>query len=396
MSVSTTTIEPPLTAATTAGADVIFTFSYVSWRAAQERGFFFPEDRLALLLLDDRRIGRLVIGDTMRNLAAKLVRDGLARGDHGLPTGDRVRLVSPLCLGFGAPRSARGALRAVAAYERALERTARTMGMNRPAVITGHPLIAGFGEFEWAGPVTYYGFDDWSRSPRYRRWWSLYEASYRLIRSRQRRVAAVTSELRDDLAPPDRSVLVPNGIEPEEWQADPTAFRPATKQPGPVLLYVGTLDYRLRLDWLAALARGIPEATLMLVGPDGGSGLNELRARENVVIAPQTSNRAEFAALIRSADVGLIPHHRTPLTERIEPQKVWEYLAGGLPVVSADLLPIRGIDPRVSLVADEEEFVAAVRSAIKSGRASEADRLAFVSANSWRARHDALIGLALS
>lgn len=271
------------------------------------------------------------------------------------------------------------------------------MGMFEPAVITANPLVAGLGDFGWARSVTYYGFDDFLRLPMHRRFWPLFEVSYEQIRARKRRVGAVSPGLRAELAPPDRSVLVPNGLEPSEWAGEPSPPAFAKSLPRPMLLYVGTIDYRLRLDWLSALARAMPSATVVLVGPPGDElQTDELRRIDNVVLHPAIEDRRAFAGLIRHADVGLIPHHRTPLTETVEPQKVWEYLAGGLPVVSTDLPPVRGIDPRVTLVPDDGDFPAAVQSALAGDRAPESERSKFIEANSWRARHDCLIELALS
>lgn len=391
-------LSPAPTRLTTIGpADVVFTFSYMSWRAAERRGFSFPEDRLVHSLLADERVGRLIVGDTLRSLPAKLLREGIRRGGGTFPHDPHLRLVSPTCLGASTPSSVPSVARKVAIYERALANAARRMGMHRPVVITGNPLVAGFGNFEWARGVTYYGFDDWSRSPLYRRWWPVYEASYERIRERRLRVAAVSPGLRGELAPAERSVLVKNGLEPTEWAGDPVRPAVIARTRGPVLLYMGTLDYRLRMDWLSDLARALPDATVLLVGPGPqGSGLDELRALPNVVVHPAIEHRDEYAQVVRHADVGLIPHHRTPLTDTIEPQKVWEYLAGGLPVVSADLPPVRNIDPMVSLVPDDGDFTAAVRMALAGERVAESERLAFVNANSWRARHDQLIGLALA
>ena len=37
-------------------------------------------------------------------------------------------------------------------------------------MIVTHPLIAGFGDFDWAGPVTYYANDDLTAHPPLARW----------------------------------------------------------------------------------------------------------------------------------------------------------------------------------------------------------------------------------
>jgi teichuronic acid biosynthesis glycosyltransferase TuaH len=121
--------------------------------------------------------------------------------------------------------------------------------------------------------------------------------------------------------------------------------------------------------------------------------LQPLRAAPNIEFHPPLS-RPEVAGLIRSADVGLVPHVPTPLTATMSPLKVFEYLAGGLPVAAVDLPPMRGIDDRVMLARDGDGFLDAVRSALALGRAPEGQRQAFVSANSWAARHDRLLDLA--
>ena len=61
--------------------------------------------------------------------------------------------------------------------------------MDRPAVITAHPVLAGFGRFEWARSVTYYAWDDWSASVPHQRWWDAYEESFRRLRETGSRTA---------------------------------------------------------------------------------------------------------------------------------------------------------------------------------------------------------------
>jgi len=149
------------------------------------------------------------------------------------------------------------------------------------------------------------------------------------------------------------------------------------------------------VEWLRQTARAMPQATLALVGPlVDAAHLQPLRGEPNVTIQEPLS-RVELAALIAGADVGLIPHRRSALTEAMSPLKLYEYLAGGLPVAATDLEPMRGVDHRVVLVGEGGDFAGAVRAAHVLGRAGERERRAFVRANSWRSRHDALLELAL-
>jgi hypothetical protein len=159
---------------------------------------------------------------------------------------------------------------------------------------------------------------------------------------------------------------------------------------------VGTLDSRLDIAALLAIARARPEATVVLVGALlDPAHLRPLRAEPNIEIHTQLS-RSAVTGLIRVAEVGLVPHVRSPLTEAMSPLKLYEYLAGGLPVVAADLPPMRGVDPRVLLVGGSGGYPAAVESALALGPAAENDRLTFVQTNSWAARHECLLDLALA
>ena len=53
-------------------------------------------------------------------------------------------------------------------------------------------------------------------------------------------------------------------------------------------------------------------------------------------------------------------------------------------------------DVYLQLVGEDGDFAGAARAALALGRAEERERRAFVSANSWRSRHDALLELAFS
>ena len=47
-----------------------------------------------------------------------------------------------------------------------------------------------------------------------RRWWSVYEEAFDLVRVRGRRVAAVSGEIAARIAPTGAYRIVPNGIDP--------------------------------------------------------------------------------------------------------------------------------------------------------------------------------------
>jgi teichuronic acid biosynthesis glycosyltransferase TuaH len=373
--------------------DVIFTFSYMTWATAAARGWYGAEDRLLRTLLDHPRVGRVMVCSHLRSAPLKAARDLLARDVPPLPP--HAHLVEPTRLRRIDPTGERALRRTYGRYDRLLEREARRLGFAAPVVVTAHPLIAGYADFSWARAVTYYAIDDWTAHPGYRRWWDDYAAAHQRVRDSGRRVATISDVVLERLAPTGPSIVMPNGLEPAEW-AEPLPPAWASRGGRPLLVYVGTLDARLDVAAIERVASELPDARIVLAGPQAQRGhLEPLRTLPNVEIRPPMP-REEVAGLLYAADVGLVPHVTSRLTAGMSPLKLYEYLAGGLPVVATDLPPMRDVDPRVELVPEGGDVAAAVRAALRRGRATEAQRRAFVAANGWRSRHERLIELALS
>jgi teichuronic acid biosynthesis glycosyltransferase TuaH len=374
--------------------DVVFTFSYMTWAAAAARGMFGAEDRLLQTLLTSRRVRRLVVCSQARSLPLKLLRDLQSGPAPSFPADDRTHLVEPLRLRPANPGRRRALLRAVAAQDRALARAVRRHRLERPALVTSHPLLAGFGDLGWAQDVTYYAIDDWAAHPAYRRWWPAYRDAYARIRQNGRAVCGVSETVVDRIAPSGPRMVMPNGLDPSEWEA-PRAPEWVAELPRPLLVYAGTLDHRLDVEALTRLATDAAGATVLLVGPVGEQAeLGALDGMSNVVIRPPLP-RDEVAGVIHAADAGLIPHRESALTSGMSPLKLYEYVAGGLPVAATDLAPVRGVSRRVVLSPPRGDFSAAVARALELGRASESERAEFVQANSWAERHRRLLDFAL-
>jgi glycosyltransferase involved in cell wall biosynthesis len=372
--------------------DVVFTFTFETWSDAVARGMARPPDRLALTLLDHPAVRRLIIANPPRRAVNSLAKALLGRREAPFPADELHSLVGPLMLGAVDPVSIQGQERQGAAYDRALEHAARRRGLRDPVLITASPFAAGFGRYPWSAGATYYARDDWSELPAREAWWPAIRESYARIRASGMPVVAVSQTIIDRIEPTGPGVVVPNGVEPEEWTG-PVPADPAwlASIPHPRALYVGTLDSRLDTAGLAVLADRRPELHIVLLGVVGDAGsLAPIRGRDNIHILPPT-DRAGLVAAIRNSDVCLVSHVRNELTEAMSPLKIYEYLAGGVPVLSIDLAPVRGIDDRVLLADATADFADLLDRALTLGPQPEAERLAFVGANSWRSRHERIL-----
>jgi len=375
------------------GRDVVFTFFGTTWAHAVARGLSFPEDRLADALAGSPRVRRLVIGNPYRSAATEAVRRLRPRYPAPAPR-EGVHVHQPLRLRRADPLDLR---RSSGAYERSLRRAVRRHGLERPAIVTADPALAGFGRFDWAGPVTYYAWDDWTASVPHQRWWPAYADAFARLREAGRRVAAVSDAALAQIAPTGPHAVVPNGIEPAEWRdlGKPPDWFAAL--PRPRLLYVGSLESRVDVGQARDVARAHPDGTLTLVGPMLDPGhFAELEREPNVRIRAGNHPRGEVVRLIGGADACLIPHVRNRLTEAMSPLKLFEYLAGGRPVAAVDLPPIAAAGGRVELAPAGGDLRPAVDRALALGPAPEPERLVFLDENAWARRFERLLDLALA
>jgi teichuronic acid biosynthesis glycosyltransferase TuaH len=376
--------------------DVIFSMCFTTLDGARRRGMNYPPDRLAVALLDHPRVRRLLIVDPFRSLPVEIVRRALRRDGRGMELPPHASRNRPLRLGRNDPTSIPRLEQLYRGFDRRMRRAASATGLERPAVITANPHVAAYSPLDWAGRVTAYIWDDWAAHPGFEPWWPALRDGYARIRASGRAFTAVSQEIVDRAAPTGPAAVIANGIDPAEWLSEPHAPPPwFAKLPGPRMLYVGTLDERLDVSLVRETAERFSDGSVVLVGLKANSGhLAALEGLPNLHVHPSVG-RSVVTALVSAADVCLIPHARTPLTRAMSPLKLFEYVAAGRPVAAVDLAPIRDVHPSVALVGEDDSFAEAVGTALARGPLPEADRRQFVRENSWSARFDDLLDLAL-
>ena len=377
--------------------DLVLTLFRVTWHAAaRSAGMPIMLARLADSLASNASLGRVLVADPFRSLPRLVARTCFNNERRVAATPSLVHC-RPVRLRACDPFGVRALERSYRAYDATLRRCAMRAGMNRPAVLTLNPFVAAFAPLTWAGDVTFHAFDDMGAHPTYVGWETIFDETYKRIRESGRAVSAVSEPIISRIRPTGRSLVAPNGVDVAEWRHPGTAPAWFLELPRPRLLYVGTLDGRLDVDLVLAVAARIGEGSINLVGPTMDEPhLRRLRTARNVRIHPPV-DRGTVVAITAAADVCLVPHVRNALTIAMSPLKLYEALAAGTPVAAVDLPPMRDVDPRVVLAADESpaSFSAAVLRALSIGRMPEIERLNFIVKHSWSRQHEDLLGLAL-
>lgn len=156
---------------------------------------------------------------------------------------------------------------------------------------------------------------------------------------------------------------------------------------------MGFLNSRLRIDWLEELASDA-RFQLDLIGPlENPQDWARLLARPNVSHADALVGAALHARM-RLADVFVMPYDSRQHAVRAitAPNKLFQYLACGRPVVCSDLPHLVELPQSFLYVAaNSAAFVDAVwRAFAEDSPAATTDRLAYAARNSWSARGDVL------
>lgn len=194
-----------------------------------------------------------------------------------------------------------------------------------------------------------------------------------------------------------RTFLVPNGVNLAGYQRQLERGAPDPPElaaiPRPRLGMVGLIGSTVDFDLLEAAARAKPEWSLVFVGALGGKGGGEkwrqLLAHPNVHYLGQVP-AARVPEYVCGFDLGLIPYAQTGHRPFIDPLKLYDYLAAGIPVASVDLPSLDGFRHLVHVGDGPAGYFAAIEAALADrGAARAAERRRLAAANSWERRVEA-------
>jgi glycosyltransferase involved in cell wall biosynthesis len=187
--------------------------------------------------------------------------------------------------------------------------------------------------------------------------------------------------------------LIPNGVDASHYAkvTDGSADVPtvARNWPKPVLGYTGTLHPdRIDLELIETLAAS-HQGSIALVGPNFLSPVESQRLLNlGNVFLPGPVPYARIPDYMAAFDVCITPHRMTPFTESLNPIKLWEYLAAGLPIVSTDVAGFRDYPELVHLARTAEQFIGATRLALAEGAVRSVRRRDEAAKHSWELRVD--------
>jgi glycosyltransferase involved in cell wall biosynthesis len=189
---------------------------------------------------------------------------------------------------------------------------------------------------------------------------------------------------KEGLAP----LVVSNGMDlragVESWDV-PLALKAL---PRPIVGYCGSLSHRIDWDLIEAVSVARPDWSIVLIGePAKDERYRQVAAKPNVhalgVLPYETALRH-----VAAFDAAMIPHLHSPLSEHMNPLKLYVYRSVGVPVVSAAIANLDDLADEIRIAETPGEFVAKLEGAIadRRTRGRVYPPVAVMQANAWAAR----------
>jgi glycosyltransferase involved in cell wall biosynthesis len=186
------------------------------------------------------------------------------------------------------------------------------------------------------------------------------------------------------------TILVSHGVDYEHFSKAVAHDLPAPADiadlPHPRLGFFGLIRDWVDLDLLAEVARRRPDWHLVLIG-DSAIDLSPYQSLPNMHFLGRKPY-AELPAYCQEFDVGLVPFRINELTKAVNPIKLREYLAAGLPVVSTPLPEAKLCGSLVESADEPESFAAAVAKTLAGGTACRTSRSATMRTETWPEKVD--------
>jgi len=176
--------------------------------------------------------------------------------------------------------------------------------------------------------------------------------------------------------------VVPNGA--ERFNDYPKSPKPDAlkKIKGPIVGYVGNL--RDRIDWtlLHEIVPAMPDVSFVFFGPSSDNPNADSLAKYDNVHVPGVVAYDDLAFHLKAFDVGIVPHLNNQLTARMNPLKVYNYFAAGLPIVSSEVANLENLGSVLTTATTADEFVSGIRNAIANKVDTRTDQ--------WRSTMDTI------
>jgi glycosyltransferase involved in cell wall biosynthesis len=159
--------------------------------------------------------------------------------------------------------------------------------------------------------------------------------------------------------------------------------------PRPIFGFFGLIHHWVDLELMAAVAGLRPQYQFVLIG-DARVDTAALRRSPNIHLLGRRPY-SELPAFCAAFDAAMLLFRRNAMTVNVNPIKLYEYVAAGLPVVSTSIPEVARLQGPVRLADEPEDFAAACDQTLESaGGHSREKTSSLVAQETWESRVEVL------
>jgi len=189
------------------------------------------------------------------------------------------------------------------------------------------------------------------------------------------------------------AVLLRHGVDYEHfaqaWRSPPARPESLRGLLGPIFGYFGLIHHWVDVDLLAAVARRRPDWSFVLIG-DCKVDVTAVRRLSNVrLIGRRPYN--ELPAYCAAFDAALMLFRQNAMTRCVNPIKMYEYLAAGLPIVSTPLPEANRYSQAIRFADSPEAFIQECEATLRETHPDRNRHISsLVAGEAWRSKVETL------
>jgi glycosyltransferase involved in cell wall biosynthesis len=265
---------------------------------------------------------------------------------------------------------------------------ARKLGMEHFQLWVFLPTAADMVRYLKPEKVVYYCVDEWSAFS-FLDGKLMREMEERLLAQSNLVIVSAEALYTNKCSLNARTYLVPHGVDSEHFararQPDTPIPSDLNGLPQPIVGFWGLIHEWIDLDLLQHLAKAHPEWSIVLIGKVSVDSSVLSRMPNLYLLGPRPYS--SLPGYAKGFTAAMLPFKINRLTDSVNPIKLREYLAAGLPVVSTALPEVKSYAGVVRIASTPEEFVREMEAAVKDTSETAArGRMESVAKDTWEAR----------